>query len=92
MKISPHRTPPLTLVSSQDSPRVTTARPQAQGKQAQAELSPELAMVQQAQESLNALPEVDMEKVARLRQAIANDELPLDLDALSQAILELHRR
>ncbi|AEY02561.1 lateral flagella anti-sigma-28 factor, LfgM [Oceanimonas sp. GK1] len=92
MKISPHRTTPLTLVSSQEKPRGPLTQSGAAGQPGQTELSPELGMVQQARESLKAMPEVDMDKVARLRQAIANDELPLDLEALSRAIVELHRR
>lgn len=57
----------------------------------QTQLSTELGMVQAARQQLETLPDVDMDKVTRLRQAIAAGELPLDMDALSQAIIDLHR-
>ncbi|MGL4205331.1 MAG: flagellar biosynthesis anti-sigma factor FlgM [Aeromonadaceae bacterium] len=34
---------------------------------------------------------MDMQKVEQIRAAIAEGRLELDLDALSQAIVELHR-
>lgn len=36
--------------------------------------------------------DVDMEKVNRVRELITQGNLTLDLDALSDAILEMHRR
>jgi negative regulator of flagellin synthesis FlgM len=33
-----------------------------------------------------------MEKVNQIRQAISEGRLELDMDALSQAILDMHRR
>ncbi|WP_417604464.1 flagellar biosynthesis anti-sigma factor FlgM [Oceanimonas baumannii] len=91
MKVSPHRITSLSQVSQRDMPASNTGKTQAAPKE-QTAFSPELGMLQQARDKLGAMPDVDLEKVARLRQAIANNELPLDLDALSQAVLELHRR
>lgn len=93
MKIAPHRTGAVGLVTPKQTPdtaraTATTAREPAQ----QTQLSPELGMLQQARQDLDALPEVDMDKVTQLREALARNELVLDMDALSQAIVELHRR
>jgi len=44
-----------------------------------------------AQQELATTSDVDMEKVQQLQQAIANGELVLDTQALSEAILEMHR-
>jgi negative regulator of flagellin synthesis FlgM len=43
------------------------------------------------QQELATTSDVDMEKVQQLQQAIANGELVLDTEALSEAILEMHR-
>lgn len=92
MKITPQRMGTPVPVSSQDdnskSP-AAGARPRQEGAP---QLSRELKLVQQARAQLDALPEVDMDRVAALRQAIADHALPLDLDALSRAIMELHGR
>ncbi len=44
-----------------------------------------------SQQELATTSDVDMEKVQQLQQAIANGELVLDTQALSEAILEMHR-
>lgn len=44
-----------------------------------------------AQQELATTSDVDMEKVQQLQQAIAKGELVLDTQALSEAILEMHR-
>lgn len=94
MKITSQPTAALSAVSTKTSsdtsnlaskPQVKTAAPP------QTQLSAELGLVQAASLQLNALPDVDLDKVAALRQAIAAGELPLDMAALSQAVLELHR-
>lgn len=41
---------------------------------------------------LRASGEVDMDKVDAIRLAIAEGRLPMDLDRLAEAVLELHRR
>jgi negative regulator of flagellin synthesis FlgM len=43
------------------------------------------------QQELATTSDVDMEKVQQLQQSIANGELKLDTQALSEAILEMHR-
>ncbi|WDE08440.1 flagellar biosynthesis anti-sigma factor FlgM [Thalassomonas viridans] len=41
---------------------------------------------------LSSASDVDMEKVNQVRELIAQGNLSLDLDVLSDAILEMHRR
>lgn len=41
---------------------------------------------------LSSASDVDMEKVNQVRELIAEGNLSLDLDVLSDAILEMHRR
>lgn len=43
-------------------------------------------------ERLKTSSEVDMDKVGAVRQAIAEGRLPMDLDRLAEAVLDLHRR
>ncbi|MBL1378859.1 flagellar biosynthesis anti-sigma factor FlgM [Zobellella iuensis] len=90
MKISPQRIGALGPLSSQDDSRKGPATGASPRQDSAPRLSRELKMVQQARAQLDALPEVDMEKVAMLRQAIADNALPLDMDALSRAIVDLH--
>ena len=48
--------------------------------------------INQARSQLASTSDVDMEKVNQIRQAISEGRLELDMDALSQAILDMHRR
>ena len=41
---------------------------------------------------LSTTSDVDMDKVNQIRQAISEGRLELDMDALSQAIVDMHRR
>jgi negative regulator of flagellin synthesis FlgM len=54
-------------------------------------VSPETLQLRRAATQLASAPDVDAEKIAEIRQAIADGRLPLDLDALSKAVLDLHR-
>lgn len=54
-------------------------------------VSPETLQLRRAAAQLASAPDVDAGKVDEIRQAIADGRLPLDLDALSRAVLELHR-
>ncbi|MBD8513833.1 flagellar biosynthesis anti-sigma factor FlgM [Photobacterium sp. 2_MG-2023] len=47
-------------------------------------------IISQAQEKLADLPDIDMEKVNAVKQALAKGDLKLDIDTLSSAILEFH--
>ncbi|MDX9873916.1 MAG: flagellar biosynthesis anti-sigma factor FlgM [Spongiibacteraceae bacterium] len=46
----------------------------------------------QVADRLRARDEIDAGKVAAVREAIASGKLPLDLDQLAEAVLDLHRR
>lgn len=49
-------------------------------------------VVEQTYQSLSEQDAVDMDKVSKLRQAIANGELVLDEDALVSTILDMHKK
>ena len=42
------------------------------------------------QESLNALPDVDLARVQEIKQALQRGEIPLDAEALAASILAYH--
>ncbi|EMH4164229.1 flagellar biosynthesis anti-sigma factor FlgM [Pluralibacter gergoviae] len=46
----------------------------------------------EAQKNLNALPEVDMAKVAEMRDAISSGKITLNLDALTAAMQDYFQR
>ena len=66
----------------QDKPiRQTLTEPQ---------LNANIAAIEQAQQSLATLPDVDMEKIASIKNALQRGELDLNMQALSQAIMKFH--
>ncbi|EHR6437973.1 TPA: flagellar biosynthesis anti-sigma factor FlgM [Vibrio parahaemolyticus] len=48
------------------------------------------AAINRAQAEMKSLPDVDMEKVEQVRNALARGELSLDTKALSKAIMQFH--
>lgn len=91
MKIT--RTDPLYVQTQlQRKPESATVQPQARASQADAQISTTAQFVNQARSQLATTSDVDMEKVNQIRQAISDGKLELDMDALSQAILDMHRR
>ncbi|ELB2890220.1 flagellar biosynthesis anti-sigma factor FlgM [Vibrio parahaemolyticus] len=48
------------------------------------------AAIDRAQAEMKLLPDVDMEKVEQVRNALARGELSLDTKALSKAIMQFH--
>ncbi|MGL5813087.1 flagellar biosynthesis anti-sigma factor FlgM [Aeromonas sp.] len=92
MKIT--RTDPLyvqaQLQRQQDAAPLT--QPQSRSPQADAQISTRAHSINQARAELASTPDVDMEKVNQIRQAISEGKLELDMDALGQAILDMHRR
>jgi len=45
----------------------------------------------QLQEALQALPEVDLEKVEEIKQALQRGEIPVDAKQLARSVLNYHR-
>jgi flagellar biosynthesis anti-sigma factor FlgM len=48
------------------------------------------ATIAAATKTLNEMPEIDMEKVKQVQQAIANGELKIDLSGLAQSMMNEH--
>ncbi|EMK3273565.1 flagellar biosynthesis anti-sigma factor FlgM [Vibrio parahaemolyticus] len=48
------------------------------------------AAIDRAQAEMKSLPDVDMEKVEQVHNALARGELSLDTKALSKAIMQFH--
>ncbi|EJG1729222.1 flagellar biosynthesis anti-sigma factor FlgM [Vibrio parahaemolyticus] len=48
------------------------------------------AAIDRAQAEMKSLPDVDMEKVEQVRNALARGEMSLDTKALSKAIMQFH--
>jgi negative regulator of flagellin synthesis FlgM len=87
MEISRHLKPSLNLPS--DAPaQVQSARPQPGGNaRASASHEPRL---EQLQDALRSLPDVDLDKVAQLKAALARGELSSDPAALAGSMLTYH--
>ncbi|MEG0009478.1 MAG: flagellar biosynthesis anti-sigma factor FlgM [Aeromonas sp.] len=92
MKIT--RTDPLyvqaQLQRKQDAAPLAQSQPKP--SQGDARISTTTQTINQARSQLASTSDVDMEKVNQIRQAISEGKLELDMDALSQAILDMHRR
>lgn len=87
MEISRHLKPSLNLPS--DAPaQVQGARAQPSGSaRSSGSQEPRLEQLQQA---LRSLPEVDLDKVAQLKAALARGELSSDPQALAGSMLTYH--
>ena len=78
------------LQRQQDAAPVAQSRPQT--ARGDAQISSRTHSINQARAQLASTSDVDMTKVNQIRQAISEGKLELDMDALSQAILDMHRR
>lgn len=90
MKIT--RTDPIYVQPQQQRKPESAATAQPQAGQGDALISSTAQSINQARSQLASTSDVDMEKVNQIRQAISEGRLELDMDALSQAILDMHRR
>ncbi|PNH95434.1 flagellar biosynthesis anti-sigma factor FlgM [Vibrio diazotrophicus] len=61
-----------------------------QTKTSEPEMNANTVALEKAQMAMAALSDVDIEKVARVREALANGKLELDSKALSQAMMQFH--
>lgn len=82
-----HKTKPQPGQSPQ-----TVAGTAGQASPAQAAIDPASVGVQQAFAQLSSQSEVDQDKVAAIRQALADGSLLQDDAVLAQSILDLHKK
>ncbi|MCE9846590.1 flagellar biosynthesis anti-sigma factor FlgM [Aeromonas allosaccharophila] len=73
----------------QDAATKQSSKP---AQQADALISSTAQSVTKARSQLATTSDVDMDKVNEIRKAISEGKLEIDLDALGQAILDMHRR
>src|SRR5690606_19530889 len=72
---------------------VETATARAQvpvGKRERHQVGEPQMSLEPLQESLNALPDVDLARVEEIKQALRRGEIPLDAEALAASILAYH--
>ncbi len=50
-----------------------------------------IAALEQAQAEMAQMPDVDMDKVDEIRNALKNGEISLDMDALAKAVQRFHQ-
>lgn len=70
---------PKTAGTASSAPMLTSSEPAPEPR------------LDQLQEAMRKLPEVDLEQVAAIKQAIARGELSSDVRVLAQSILAYHR-
>lgn len=92
MKITRTEITPVQPKLQPDTPPQPAPAEQRQSAVAESGISPEAQRLSEARRQLAATADVDMAKVQQIRDAIAAGNLPLDLDALAGAVVEMHRR
>ncbi|MEV3845012.1 flagellar biosynthesis anti-sigma factor FlgM [Aeromonas veronii] len=73
-------------------PDVTTKPETRPAQSSETRISSTAQSVANARSQLATTSDVDMDKVNEIRKAISEGKLEIDLDALGQAILDMHRR
>lgn len=69
----------------------TTTKAQSEQEAAEFQASDDSLWLDDAQAALADTSDIDMSKVDSIRQAISDGSISVDLDVLSQAIVEMHR-
>ncbi|EXF43773.1 FlgM family protein anti-sigma-28 factor [Pseudomonas sp. BAY1663] len=87
MEISRHFKPALTPATEASSTRQPVARPAPESTARQ----PESLPLEQMHEALRAMPEIDLERVAALKQALQRGEISSDPAELAGSMLAYHR-
>ncbi len=89
MHISRTFKPVTTLPGEASTARPATARPSEQP--AGSARSSEGLPLEQMQEALRAMPEVDLDRVAAIKQALQRGEISSNVDELASSMLSFHR-
>lgn len=81
-----------TPVTAADKPATTreTASNEARAASARSSANSELSLGR-LQEALQAMPEVDLAKVERIKQALQRGEISVDAKQLARSVLSYHR-
>ena len=87
MEISRHFKPASVTPSELSSARQPAARPSAQPAATRQDALP----LEQMHEALRAMPEVDLDRVAAIKQALQLGEINTDVGALASSMLSYHR-
>ena len=87
MEISRHFKPASVTPTELPTARQVAARPAAQPAARQAESLP----LEQMHEALRAMPEVDLDRVAAIKQALQRGEISTDVGELASSMLSYHR-
>ena len=87
MEISRHFKTASVTPTELSTARQVAARPAAQPAARQAESLP----LEQMQEALRAMPEVDLDRVAAIKQALQRGEISTDVGELAGSMLSYHR-
>lgn len=87
MEISRHFKPAPASASEASSTRQPLTRPAPEAAVRQAETLP----LEQMHHALRAMPEVDLDRVAAIKQALQNGEISTDPAELAGSMLAYHR-
>ena len=58
----------------------------------QAKISHDFAVLSQAQQALNDIPEVDLERVAQVQQSIKDGSFSIDLEQIAEVMSQQHSK
>lgn len=87
MEISRHFKPAIPTPTETASPRPANARPAAPLASRQVQSLP----LEQMHDALQAMPEVDIDRVAAIKQALQRGEISTDVGELASSMLSFHR-
>lgn len=87
MEISRHFKPSIATPTDTVSVRPVSSRPAVQPAARQTETLP----LEQMHEALQAMPEVDLGRVAAIKQALQRGEISTDVAELASSMLSFHR-
>jgi negative regulator of flagellin synthesis FlgM len=87
MEISRHFKPASATPTELSSVRQASVRPAAQAATRQVESLP----LEQMHDALRAMPEVDLDRVAAIKQALQRGEISTDPGELAGSMLSYHR-